>query len=51
MGYTVIMLSIRVDSGLEGKLKENGFEPFMSLQNRRTSNDVTLFYKRLNTEE
>jgi len=51
MGYTVIMLSIRVDSGSEGKLKENGFEPFMSLQNRRTSNDVTLFYKRLNTEE
>lgn len=47
MGYTVAMISVFSEHKLIPELVKKGFKPYMSLKNRRTHNNVTLFYKRL----
>lgn len=49
MGYTVLFLSIKSDRVDRIKIiEENGYIPYMEINNRRTKNDVKLFYKTLN---
>lgn len=47
MGYTVLMISSISGSKYVEHFTNKGFKPYMSLKNRRTHNNVTLFYKRL----
>lgn len=51
MGYTAIFLSLKTDDNLQDLVIEKKFIAYMQLTNRRTSNDILLFYKRLKAFE
>lgn len=47
MGYTIIILSLRDNWDLNEFITKRGFKPLINLQNRRTLNRVTIFFKQL----
>jgi len=45
LGYSVIFISLRSTRDF---IRVRGYNSYMTLNNRRTSNDITLYYKQLN---